>query len=243
MNDGYRALRARGHYLLCAFYIVLFAVPSAGAESDWQLLRGDIRALLVPEKVAWGALSLGAAVLAHPLDDEFAGSIDHDLVEPVLDFGNWYAGTKHSLGGAIALRSLAHFSGSPELVGVSSQLLRALLLANGLVAPFKVGVRRERPDGSNRFSFPSGHSANSFAMAAVLARRYGKVVGVPIYVLSTFVPVARIHDRHHYFSDVVAGAALGSIAGWVVMREPTVRQLAVVPFMHGHWGLRVHWSY
>ena len=80
-------------------------------------------------------------------------------------------------------------------------------------------------------------------MAAVLARRYGKIVGVPIYVLSTFVPVARIHDRHHYFSDVVAGAALGSIAGWVVMREPTVRQLAVVPFMHGHWGLRVHWSY
>jgi len=244
MNDGHRALWASGYGLFFLLYLTLVGASPVSAESDWRLLREDLRALLTPENAGWVALSLGAAALAHPFDDELTGSVDHDFAEPVLEFGNWYAGTKHSLGGAIALRSLAHFSNSPELTGISSQLLRALLLSNGLVAPFKIGVGRERPDGSNHFSFPSGHSANSFAMAAVLARRYGKMVGVPVYALSAFVPIARIHDRHHYFSDVVAGAALGSIAGWVVMRESAVRQWAISPaLVRGHWGARVHWAY
>ena len=37
----------------------------------------------------------------------------------------------------------------------------------------KYAVREERPDHSNRHSFPSGHTSTTFATATFLQRRYG----------------------------------------------------------------------
>ena len=73
-------------------------------------------------------------------------------------------------------------------------------------------MQRERPDGSNTQSFPSGHSASAFATAGVLQRHYGWKVGVPAAVVAAYVATARVHDNKHYLSDVIFGAALG-IAG------------------------------
>jgi hypothetical protein len=71
---------------------------------------------------------------------------------------------------------------------------------------------------TNDFSFPSGHSASSFATAAVLQRHFGWKVGVPAYVIAGYVATARVHDNRHYLSDVVFGAAMGIAGERTVMR-------------------------
>ena len=79
-------------------------------------------------------------------------------------------------------------------------------------------VGRERPNGSNNQSFPSGHTSNAFALATVTERHYGWKVGVPAYLLAGAVGAARMKEDAHYFSDVVAGATLGYIIGRTVVR-------------------------
>ena len=61
-----------------------------------------------------------------------------------------------------------------------------------MVQALKYTVRRERPDGSNNKSFPSGHAASAFATATVLQRHYGWKVGAPAYALGSYV-AARAH--------------------------------------------------
>ena len=74
----------------------------------------------------------------------------------------------------------------------------------------KYGVREKRPDGSNWHSFPSGHSAVSFASSTYICKRYGWKFGVPAYILSTYVAWGRCFSKQHYVWDCVVGAAIGT---------------------------------
>jgi membrane-associated phospholipid phosphatase len=78
----------------------------------------------------------------------------------------------------------------------------------------KALIDEERPDESDDDSFPSGHTANSFASATTLHRRYGWQIGLPAYAVATVTGIAREKSREHHWYDVVAGAALGSFTGW-----------------------------
>ncbi len=82
----------------------------------------------------------------------------------------------------------------------------------------KVTVRRERPNGQDNQSFPSGHTSNAFALASVAERHYGWKIGVPAYLLAGVVGASRIGQDKHYLSDVVAGATLGYIVGRTTVR-------------------------
>lgn len=77
-------------------------------------------------------------------------------------------------------------------------------------------VSEERPDHSNDHSFPSGHTSVSFAAAATLEKRYGWQIGVPAHLVAAFVGVARVEADKHFVHDVVAGAAIGEISGWLL---------------------------
>ena len=102
----------------------------------------------------------------------------------------------------------------------------ATLLSLGLKEAFP----EMRPDGSDRKSFPSSHTASSFAAAATLQNRYGWQVGIPAQLVATFVGLARVKaDKHHWY-DVVAGAAIGETSGFLI----TSRKDANVRIMP--WG-------
>lgn len=77
----------------------------------------------------------------------------------------------------------------------------------------KWAVPETRPDGSNRHSFPSGHTSMSFAAAASLQQRYGWKAGAPATLLAGFTGLARIKAEKHYVHDVVVGAMIGEAAG------------------------------
>ncbi len=109
--------------------------------------------------------------------------------------------------------------------GVSVQVLKHLFcrsrpLADGS-GQFFVAVPC-LGEGSGRISFPSGHSVTAFALAYVLSRAYPRW-SLLFYGLATVVGFSRIYLARHFPSDVVAGAAIGLFAGWIVCR------LAVFP--------------
>ena len=82
----------------------------------------------------------------------------------------------------------------------------------------KYTVKEWRPDHSNRHSFPSGHTAVSFATAAYLQRRYGWAYGAPAYALSCYVGWGRIFSKKHHWYDVLAGAAIGAGSAYIFTR-------------------------
>ncbi len=73
-------------------------------------------------------------------------------------------------------------------------------------------------------SFPSGHATTAFAAAIALAVLVPRL-RVPALVLATVVAVSRVYLGVHFWLDVLAGAALGALAG--VLVAAAVRRLAV----------------
>src|SRR6184192_3965310 len=57
-------------------------------------------------------------------------------------------------------------------------------------------------------SFPSGHSASSFAAATAMAAFYPQAAPL-VFALATGVALSRVHLGHHFPSDVTVGALLG----------------------------------
>ncbi len=106
-------------------------------------------------------------------------------------------------------------------------ILAALVVADvaaDLLAELgKVIVRRHRPfetqigPPSSTHSFPSGHSATSFACATVLAALAPRYRGA-FFVLAALIALSRLYNGMHYPTDVVAGSLLGLATGVLVLR-------------------------
>lgn len=90
----------------------------------------------------------------------------------------------------------------------------AAISVNAAVTYFlKYTVGRERPNGENNRSFPSGHTSNSFVTAAVAHELFGNTVGTAAYLSAVIVGISRINDNKHYLSDVLVGAGIGTAIG------------------------------
>lgn len=69
-----------------------------------------------------------------------------------------------------------------------------------------------RPGG---FSFPSGHTASSFACASVLFRKLPKKYGIPALVLASLIAFSRLYLGVHYPGDVLAGVVSGVLISYL----------------------------
>ena len=65
----------------------------------------------------------------------------------------------------------------------------------------------------DQFSFPSGHTITAFAVSVSLGAFYPALLAGLLFVAAS-VAVSRILLGMHFLSDVVAGAAIGSILGY-----------------------------
>ncbi len=69
-----------------------------------------------------------------------------------------------------------------------------------------------RPDGSDFYSFPSGHTAAAFTASTLLYKEYGyrvKWTAVLVYFTAVAVGLTRMLNNRHWLSDVLAGALIG----------------------------------
>lgn len=81
------------------------------------------------------------------------------------------------------------------------------------------------------FSFPSGHTASSFAAASALYFS-GSRLWCPAAVLAVIIGFSRLYLYVHYPSDVLAGALLGTMLG--ALGSFVVTQVAARLRTHGH---------
>lgn len=134
----------------------------------------------------------------------------------------------------------AIFSNLPpmELVTIGTMYVEAFTLSYGLKNIIKMSVARTRPymyyDNTNgadvesndwHYSFPSGHTTNAFLGAGFTTYVFSKyypdsVWKIPViaatYTIATATGVLRIMSGNHFATDVLAGAALGTICGYGV---------------------------
>lgn len=91
----------------------------------------------------------------------------------------------------------------------------SLLIASAITVPLKHIVKEERPDQSNKLSFPSGHTAFAFASAQFMYREYKDTnffLAISGYYLAVFTGVYRMLNDKHWFGDVVGGAGFGILS-------------------------------
>ena len=103
-------------------------------------------------------------------------------------------------------------------IKTSGAILLTTLISNGL----KYGVNRARPyneypllfhakTNTNKYSFPSGHTASAFSTATSLSLAYPKwYVIAPAYLWACGAAYSRMYLGVHYPTDVLAGAIIGS---------------------------------
>jgi hypothetical protein len=161
---------------------------------------------------------VGAALIPviHLWDDDVQHNLKNRLMpDAVSTMGDYYGkGLNYGaaclfiwLEGAATGKTTKHRW--QNIQSLSEAYAATLLVTEGL----KYSVRRMRPDGSDRLSFPSGHTSGSFAVAMVLQELYGYRVGIPAFTLAGVTGLQRIHANKHWLTDVLAGALLGSMIG------------------------------
>ena len=166
-------------------------------------------------------LILGTAGFGALIANRFDGKIQNYaqqyglLPDRVSRFGDLYGvmGSAILLPLSIIITSKAADDSNREMKE-KLEFAASALVANGVTTIiFKKLIGRERPNGSNNRSMSSGHTSQSFAVAAVVNEIYGQNAGIVAYLIASLVGISRINDNDHYLSDVIVGAGMGTAIG------------------------------
>lgn len=80
-----------------------------------------------------------------------------------------------------------------------------------------------RPDTS----FPSDHAAAIFSVAIVFRLIGHRKLGNGLFVIGGLIAISRVMAGVHFPLDVIAGAAIGTVVGWIIykLRNPIDRYI------------------
>jgi hypothetical protein len=177
----------------------------------------------------------GLALAAHPIDDDVNRHlVGNSAADNFFKPGKYIGQTPTLIGTSLVIYAYGRIKDEPRVSHLGMDLVRAMVVNETITQTLKYSVRRERPDLSDRHSFPSGHASTTFAIATALERHLGWKGAVPVYLFSSYVATSRLHDNRHYLSDVVFGATVGIISGRTVTRHGSSGYTTdIVPVHHG----------
>ena len=226
----------------CLAGLLLLAIVQSAEGHDVREPPRQVRALqldsLLWRHALFGTLgALAATAIAFFALDRWmlawAEGVQSDATENVIRIVNRLGGGMNPV--LIVVFFLVAGIAYLERRWVSYALAMAItgLVAGTAAQIVKLVVGRARPElwlghahyapGSST-SFPSGHTVGAFALAGVLVFSSRSVVlRVIAVVLACAVGLSRILAFRHWTSDVVASAAIGLVAAWVVS-EAVVRR-------------------
>ena len=133
-----------------------------------------------------------------------------------MEIGTYFGDGRLMLG--VSLLLMAYGNDERRETG---RLLTSTFISTGVIVwGMKEIIGRKRPldEEVGNPAFPSGHTAYAFAGATLLGNRYPKL-RIPLYIGAGLVGFTRIYLGRHYASDVIAGAAVGTITGALVSRH------------------------
>lgn len=228
----------RGFVLLTVVLSVLLSlaeeshaqVPADSDSTAVQSVEGHpyrirpLRIVIPAALVGIGVIGIESDWLKYhnrEIREEIQENVDRRL--SVDDFSQ-YAPTA-----AIYALDLCGVKGRHDTVDQTILLGTAGLLMGVTVNTMKYATKVERPDGSTRNSFPSGHTATAFMGAELLRREYWDVspwIGVAGYAVAAGTGFFRMYNNRHWLTDVLAGAGIGflsvELAYWLY---PTVTKV------------------
>ena len=168
------------------------------------------------------------ALAAHPFDDDVHNYLlGNDTAAKIFKPGAVLGQLGTLLGSASVVYAVGRIKDQPKVSHLGMDLIEALVMSEALAQTMKYTVRRERPDGSGKNSFPSGHAADTFAFATALERHLNWKYSVPAYLFSTYVAVSRLPANRHWLSDTMFGLSVGIIAGRTVTSNEASRPFPV----------------
>lgn len=259
------AWRARRSVVAVVFAATLLAAAQGVRAADIdELVREEAATLrdeageflsapLRPDSgVVWRTLAVAGAVgVVYLFDDDIRDEVRRNRgrdLDRAADAGSLVGHPLFHLGIAGAVWGGGLLADSPRWRDTGLMMGEAAVIADAATFILKQSIGRARPltgSGKGSFrpfqfesdydSFPSMHTASSFAMASVLTRTSGSVpVGLLSYATAAFVGFSRMYDDKHWASDVLLGAAVGELAGRVVTNHYARKgRVTVVPSVSG----------
>ena len=177
----------------------------------------------------WALFFCLISVTGYADEGNFFARLDQDIFDAIYDappqseplgtimeVGTYFGDGRTMLG--VSLLLMAYGSDENRETG---RLMTSTFISTGVIVwGMKEIIGRKRPldEVVGNPAFPSGHTAYAFAGATLLAARYPKL-RIPLYIGAGLVGVTRIYLGRHYLSDVIAGAAVGTITGALVSRH------------------------
>ena len=181
----------------------------------FKLSAGDFKNFFSSDTARTLSYTSIVAIGSAPWDREGVNN-GFNIPTTLFQSGNVIGSFAFQVASGAATYGIAKVVHNQKAADVGRDIVRAQILSQVMVQALKFTVQRERPDGSNSQSFPSGHSSSAFATAAVLHRHYGWKVGGPAYALGSYVALARMSWNRHHATDVVMGAGFGIAAARTV---------------------------
>ncbi len=206
--------------------------PDPGLKQFPRELLSNFRALISTDNLVplfVGAAATGAAKIPNTrLEHFFANKPKYLFHEP----GDYMGAPWLSAPVTVGLLLVGQHSDDRRFRSFTYSLAQGYVMNQSIVMGLKKAVGSQRPNGQNSLSFPSGHTAGAFTWATTVNHYYGWKAGLPAYLAATYVGFARMDDRAHRLTDVVAGAAIGYIVGKTVSRRAD-------PDRRFHWNVMV----
>lgn len=201
--------------LACSFIIFSTNMQYVCAQSSDTIVQHHTKL----QPVVWvpaAMVGYGFASLHTTLLKDWNKNVNTELYRPgcgqrtsVDDYLQWTPAA------AVYALNLSGIKGRNNFVNRSFLFGMATLIQGSVTYSLKKATCEPRPDGSNAFSFPSGHTATAFASAEFMRMEYKDVspwYGVAGYAVAATTGYLRMYNNRHWLGDVVAGAGIGILS-------------------------------
>lgn len=236
------------NHLVLLFLVISYTSKSQTIQNDSVPVSKHVtfknKALIIPTVlIGYGVIGLESHTLKHinsGISEEIKEDIDTkftiDDISQYTPFLSVYALN------ALGIKGKHSFKDRTIILGT------AYIIVGGTVNILKHTGNVERPDGTSKNSFPSGHTATAFMGAEFLFQEYKDVsiwYGITGYVVATGTGFFRLYNDRHWLTDVAAGAGIGilstKIAYWThpfikkhIFKDKDAINAMVVPFYNGN---------
>jgi membrane-associated phospholipid phosphatase len=192
-----------------------------------------------------GVFAIGTVAVA-PVDMQIASRLQYEGTQEnqflrTSATGFRLLGDPGSIIAGLGIYVVGRISGQRRVQSLGLHSVASIALADAIGVGIKLTAGRQRPyldikdpydfqlwrgfQGDQFRSFPSGHTITAFAFASTVTRESqfwwphaGFLVGTVFYGGATLVGLSRMYNNMHWASDVMTGAAIGTIMGLKVVK-------------------------
>ena len=226
----------------------ILLLPSFSSAQYWDQFKDDFNGSLdlgvnltksmfsaenIPYYLGGAALIAGSMFFIDQPVRDFSQTHQTSFKNGLFGIDNYYGNVKYTPAAVLALYTVGLFSKNTSVREAGLRASQAMVYTAVLTVVTKEIFGRSRPyteDGSlsfhpfsfqeSRRSFFSGHTSLVFSISTVFAAEIDNIFWkIGWYGLAALVGGARIYHDKHWFSDVLAGAAVGYAVGRFVVNN------------------------